>query len=409
MKGYVFLVFILSLGFQTKAQTLNCNFKKPVITIHFGAGDISDLNKSEPLYYERVGGNCPTDGHYTYSSFTEDCFRGDWFTLAEDHTTGDASGNMMIVNSAYNTGVFFQASVNNLKAGTTYQFGVWLMNVCRITDKCPFPLLPNLSVRLVTSSGKIIAQASLGEITRQQQPKWTLYRFVFKMPSLETGFNIVMVNNKPGGCGNDFAMDDITIRECIITPPPAVVAAPKKTITNTEQKVSKEQKAPVKQAPKKTTPVAVKQPPKEVKLVKTQKDSVVYSPPAIKPKPRSFPPPPPVLTRRLTDLAKRIETEAGEININLYDNGEIDGDTVSIYHNNVLVMSHARLSAKPITVKIAIDSTAPHHELVMVAENLGSIPPNTSVMVITAGSKRYEVFISSSEQKNAKVIFNLKQ
>jgi hypothetical protein len=50
-----------------------------------------------------------------------------------------------------------------------------------------------------------------------------------------------------------------------------------------------------------------------------------------------------------------------------------------------------------------------HHELIMIANNLGSIPPNTSLMVTTTKSKRYEVFISSSEQKNAKVIIDLKQ
>jgi hypothetical protein len=64
--------------------------------------------------------------------------------------------------------------------------------------------------------------------------------------------------------------------------------------------------------------------------------------------------------------------------------GEIDGDTVSIYHNNVLLKSKARLSQKPLSFNIALDDTHPHHELVMVAENLGSIPPNTSMMIITA-------------------------
>jgi hypothetical protein len=54
-----------------------------------------------------------------------------------------------------------------------------------------------------------------------------------------------------------------------------------------------------------------------------------------------------------------------------------------------------------------IDAMDPHHELVMVADNLGSIPPNTSLMVVTANNKRYEIFISSSEQKNAKIILDL--
>jgi hypothetical protein len=60
-------------------------------------------------------------------------------------------------------------------------------------------------------------------------------------------------------------------------------------------------------------------------------------------------------------------------------------------------------------MSITVDEAHPHHELIMVAENLGSIPPNTSLMIITAGTKRYQVFISSNEQKNAKVIFDLKE
>ncbi len=51
----------------------------------------------------------------------------------------------------------------------------------------------------------------------------------------------------------------------------------------------------------------------------------------------------------------------------------------------------------------------PHHELIMVANNLGSIPPNTSLMIITANNKRSEVFISSTEQKNAKMLIDLKE
>jgi len=106
---------------------------------------------------------------------------------------------------------------------------------------------------------------------------------------------------------------------------------------------------------------------------------------------------------------RQIRTEATELIIELYDNGEIDGDTVSIYHNNELIVNHAGISDKPVTVKIKIDKKQPHHELVMVADNLGSIPPNTSLMIITAGKKRYEIFISSTEQKNAKVVIDLEE
>jgi len=68
-----------------------------------------------------------------------------------------------------------------------------------------------------------------------------------------------------------------------------------------------------------------------------------------------------------------------------------------------------RLSQEPITITIDIDASQPHHEIIMVADNLGTIPPNTSVMIITTATNRYELFISSSEQKNAKVVFDLKK
>ena len=41
----------------------------------------------------------------------------------------------------------------------------------------------------------------------------------------------------------------------------------------------------------------------------------------------------------------------------------------------------------------------------MVGENLGSIPPNTALMIINAGDKRYQLYLTSDEQKNAMVRF----
>lgn len=387
--------------FQAKAQLATWTFKEPVITINFGTGNTRDVNTATPYHYERVASSCPTDGHYTYTSYTNDCFWGDWFTLTEDHTPGDAGGNMMLVNSSYNEGAFFRTALNGLKGGTTYEFSVWMMNVCKISDKCPYPLLPDIAMRLHTLSGKSIAQFSTGEVARRHTPKWSQYRALFTTPSTETSLKLIMINNAPGGCGNDFALDDITIRECII-PTRVSSVTPKKTV------VVKKQPVTIKQAPKKAIPPPVTTKKQTETREKTQAIAGINSP-VIKPGRPIFPPPPIFLATRTNSLIKQFETEAGEIRLDLYDNGEIDDDTVSIYHNNVLLVSHARLSQKPITFRVDVNAANPYHELVMVAENLGSIPPNTSVMIITAGSKRYQVFISSTEQKNAKVVLNLKE
>jgi hypothetical protein len=395
-KSHFFILLFYSV-FQAKAQIGAWTFKEPVIRIDFGTGIVGDVNTVLPYDYERVRSSCPTDGHYTYTSYTSNCFRGDWFTLTEDHTPGDAGGNFMLVNSSYNEGTFFRTELNGLKESTTYEFSVWMMNVCKISDKCPWPLLPKITILLQTFSGKTIAQFATGAIARPPAPGWKQYRAVFATPSTETSLKLIMVNNSPGGCGNDFAMDDITIRERILPQPPISSVSPKKTV------IVKKQPVTIKHAPKKSTPPSV--------TARTETEAGVKTStiPAITAGKPIFPPAPPLLVTRTNSLIKQFETEAGEIRLDLYDNGEIDGDTVSIYHNNVLLVSHARLSQKPITFRIAVNAENPYHELVMVAENLGSIPPNTSVMIITAVNKRYRVYISSTEEKNAKVVLNLKE
>ena len=114
---------------------------------------------------------------------------------------------------------------------------------------------------------------------------------------------------------------------------------------------------------------------------------------------------PKVLRSRENELVKTIITGEKNIVISLYDNGTIDNDTVSVYLDKKLVVDNKRLTDKPIEVKFALDDNNNFHELVMVAENLGEIPPNTSLMVVKAGGKQYEVRITSTEQKNAVVIF----
>lgn len=116
-------------------------------------------------------------------------------------------------------------------------------------------------------------------------------------------------------------------------------------------------------------------------------------------------PVPKVISTRQNELVKIITVNTTEVTVDLYDNGTIDNDTVSVYLNKKLVVSKQRLTEKAITVKLKLDEENDSHELVMVAENLGEIPPNTSLMVVRAGDKQFEVRITSTEQKNAVVVF----
>lgn len=110
------------------------------------------------------------------------------------------------------------------------------------------------------------------------------------------------------------------------------------------------------------------------------------------------------LKERSNNLVKTLTTSSPDIKIELFDNGDIDGDTITVYDNNRVIAYRQGLTSKPITLYVKASEFEPVHEFVMVANNLGSIPPNTALMVVTSGGKRYEVFMSADEKQNAKVV-----
>jgi hypothetical protein len=109
--------------------------------------------------------------------------------------------------------------------------------------------------------------------------------------------------------------------------------------------------------------------------------------------------------KRNNTILKTIEVENESIKIDLYDNGEIDGDSVSLFLNGKLMVARKKLTTQPLTIRIPREELEDENELVMYAENLGSIPPNTALMVVTDGSKRYEVRITSDLQKSGTIRF----
>jgi len=97
------------------------------------------------------------------------------------------------------------------------------------------------------------------------------------------------------------------------------------------------------------------------------------------------------------------------VRIDLFDNGEIDGDSVSLYLNNELVVAHVKLTAEAKTLFIPIDKSLPVNRLMLFAENLGTLPPNTALMEVTIHGKTYDLFLSTDYKRNASVEFSLQE
>lgn len=192
------------------------------------------------------------------------------------------------------------------------------------------------------------------------------------------------------------------------TPPPATDRNQPKTlapppVVKKEIKTTPPPSTGNKTTPKVTGPVQKNIPPP------VTRDTIVKMPEIKKPVPKPPVAVPEILKTRQNELMKTLTITSPDVTLKIYDNGEIDDDSVSVYIDNKLVLSNKRLTTVPLTLKLKMDEENPDHELVMVAENLGRIPPNTSLMIVEAGSQRFEVRITSTEQKNAVVRFRYQQ
>lgn len=115
----------------------------------------------------------------------------------------------------------------------------------------------------------------------------------------------------------------------------------------------------------------------------------------------------PTIEEKFSSRSKKLVTEiplmGDSIELRFYDNAEIDGDSISLFLNGKLLFSHIRLTGNAYKVKLAIAGLDDSNELIMVAENLGTIPPNTSYMVAEAGGKRFEASLESTEGSSAMI------
>ncbi len=122
----------------------------------------------------------------------------------------------------------------------------------------------------------------------------------------------------------------------------------------------------------------------------------VFLPPALQTNEERF-------TSRTKILQNVIPVKGDSIELRFYDNAEIDGDSIAVFLNGRLLKEHILLAEEAYIMKIAVTDLQSDNELVMVAENLGSIPPNTSLMVAIVEDKRYEAHLQSTEGSSALV------
>jgi gliding motility-associated-like protein len=206
------LLLILALIFIThsaSAQVCEGSLGDPVVNIDFGRGS-SDIgpNPGLPTSYRYVNPNSDQvrDGSFTIAKSTVG-FNPGWYNV-RNHTPGDFNGYMMVVNAADNPGIFYEsAAAIDLCPNTTYEFAAWVVNILNYSG-----IKPNITFFILSTDNTVLGTYNTGDIP-DIDPNWKQYGFLFR--TTEAGrVKIRMVNNGPGGTGNDIALDDITFRAC---------------------------------------------------------------------------------------------------------------------------------------------------------------------------------------------------
>ncbi|MEO6541019.1 MAG: hypothetical protein ABIN74_08525 [Ferruginibacter sp.] len=114
------------------------------------------------------------------------------------------------------------------------------------------------------------------------------------------------------------------------------------------------------------------------------------------------------IDNRVIETIQSVNYTSDSLVLTLYDNGEVDGDTVSILMNGEVIVAKAGLSTNAVRKTIYTKDIKDSIQIVMYAENLGSLPPNTGLLIVYDGTERYEIRFSGDLKKNAAIVFRRK-
>jgi len=174
-----------------------------------GIGRVCDLNGATTTYTCNQTTQVD-DAEYSITNISDGLNTG-WHVGMEDNTPGDVDGRMLFVNADFNPGEFYRRTIT-LLPDTDYTFSAWITTVYDIdTGICGGTGIPsNVIFRIEDPGGTMVAETITGDIQNEADPNWQQF-FINFNTGVNSDIQLVLVNNAPGGCGNDLAIDDIAL------------------------------------------------------------------------------------------------------------------------------------------------------------------------------------------------------
>ncbi|QXV66503.1 gliding motility-associated C-terminal domain-containing protein [Mucilaginibacter sp. 21P] len=202
--------------FKVKAQV---SLGNPVVQEDFGHGtNYSPVGQPLPagrtdMISASIVGRCPANGAYLILNSSSNCFGDTFKTINFDHTDTNPYGYLMMVNGDDKPVVYYRRRIEAAKfcAGAQYRFSVFIENINIGMPKPAGYVDPH--TRLVArsaTSGVLLLNRATEAITSDT---FTEYYGDFSAPADGSDVIVTLENNSlTGTSGNDFAMDDISVK-----------------------------------------------------------------------------------------------------------------------------------------------------------------------------------------------------
>lgn len=210
----ILLVLITFFSIGLKAQLCSGSLGDPVATIDFGAGSNPGAAISNiPSTYQYTNQDCPQEGYYAIRNSTFFCFSSDWFAVPFDHSPNDPNGYFLMVNALPGPSLIYTATINGLCPNNAVQVDAWVLNLLKPSGCSGNGINPSITLTVTDMLGNTLGQKSTGDLNEIDSATWTPQSFLFTAPA--NGTVIIKITSiAAGGCGNEFAIDDITFRPC---------------------------------------------------------------------------------------------------------------------------------------------------------------------------------------------------
>ncbi len=211
----ILIVFVISSHHFANAQ---CSaLSRPTLEYTFGNGtpqfnqlEAEDFGFTTTYLQEKGNTEIYTnDGEFSFVNLVSDPW-GVWHEGITDHT-GDGNGYMMLVNADYDAGQFYKDTVEGLCTGVHYEFSVWLGN---IDENNGGRIKPNVRFEIRNAyNDNLLAEYETGDLP--VMPNFTWEKHAVEFDATTDKVVLLLINNNPGGNGNDLVLDDVAFTPCL--------------------------------------------------------------------------------------------------------------------------------------------------------------------------------------------------